>query len=120
MHRMLYVDKKKISAYDKFSCSSIKYSYHETYSSEHEGKIAMFDHCPGTADLRTPTLTIKRCPQCGKEVEVFSNDVKVTCSNCGHVVWNDIRSCVQWCKYAKECIGEETYQKIMAAKEEQH
>jgi hypothetical protein len=23
-------------------------------------------------------------------------------------------TCVQWCKYAKECVGEETYQKIMA------
>jgi hypothetical protein len=23
-------------------------------------------------------------------------------------------SCVQWCKYAKECVGTETYEKIMA------
>jgi len=27
---------------------------------------------------------------------------------------NDIESCVQWCKYAKECVGEEMYNKLMA------
>ena len=74
----------------------------------------MLDHCPGAANLRTPTLSIKKCPRCGKEVEVFSNDVSVTCSNCGFVVYNDIMTCVQWCKYAKECVGEETYNTIMA------
>jgi hypothetical protein len=74
----------------------------------------MLDHCPGTANLRTPTLSIKKCPRCGEEVEVFSNDVSVTCSNCGFVIYNDIMTCVQWCKYARECVGEETYAKIMA------
>jgi hypothetical protein len=73
----------------------------------------MLDHCPGTANLRTPTLSIKKCPQCGEEVEVFSNDISVTCS-CGFTVYNDILSCVQWCKHAKECVGSETYEKIMA------
>jgi hypothetical protein len=74
----------------------------------------MLDHCPGAANLRTPTLAIKKCPRCGEEVELFSNDVSVKCSNCGFVVYNDTISCVQWCKYAKECVGEETYNKIMA------
>jgi hypothetical protein len=74
----------------------------------------MLDHCPGAANLRTPTLAIKKCPQCGEEVELFSNDVSVTCGNCSFVVYNDILSCVQWCKHAKECVGVETYDKIMA------
>jgi hypothetical protein len=47
-------------------------------------------------------------------VELFSNDVSVKCSTCGFEVYNDILSCVQWCRYAKECVGEETYTKIMA------
>lgn len=71
-------------------------------------------HCPGAANLRTPTPSLKKCPQCGEEVEVFSNDVSVTCSNCGFVVFNDIMTCVHWCRYAKECVGEETYHRIMA------
>lgn len=74
----------------------------------------LFDHCPGSANLRTPTLAIKKCPQCGAEVELFSNDASVKCSTCGFVVYNDILSCVQWCKHAKECVGDETYWKILA------
>ena len=73
----------------------------------------MFDRCPGAANLRTPTLEIKKCPQCGEEIEVFSNDVKVRCPGCGFEVYNDIVSCVRWCKYARECVGEEMYRKIM-------
>ncbi|MGV8087465.1 MAG: hypothetical protein ACP5NU_00195 [Methanomicrobiales archaeon] len=78
----------------------------------------MLDHCPGAANIRTPTLTIRRCPRCGEEVEVFSNDVAVKCSRCGFTVYNDILSCVQWCKYARECVGEETYRKLTAKKPE--
>lgn len=74
----------------------------------------MLDHCPGAANLRTPTLSVRKCPQCGGEVEVFSSDVSVTCSTCGFVVYNDIMTCVRWCKYARECVGEDTYAKIMA------
>lgn len=78
----------------------------------------MLGRCPGSANLRTPTLAIKRCPQCGEEVEVFSNDVSVPCPGCGFVVYNDLLSCVQWCKYAKECVGEEVYRKLMEREEE--
>jgi len=77
----------------------------------------MFDHCPGAAHIRTPILSIKKCPQCGGEVELFSNDVSVKCSECGFVVYNDIESCVRWCRHAKECVGEEIYRKLMARKD---
>jgi hypothetical protein len=75
----------------------------------------MPDHCPGAANLRTPTLAIKKCPQCGEEVELFSNDISAKCS-CGFVVYNDIESCIQWCRHAKECVGEEMYNKLVARK----
>jgi DNA-directed RNA polymerase subunit RPC12/RpoP len=63
--------------------------------------------------MRTPTLTIKVCPECGSEVEIFSNEIKVKCT-CGFVVFNDVVSCIQWCKHAKECVGEEMYQRFMS------
>lgn len=72
----------------------------------------MIHECPGVADLKTPTLSIKNCPQCGEEVEIFSNDLKVTCSSCGFVIYNDITSCVKWCKHARECVGDEMYKKL--------
>jgi NADH pyrophosphatase NudC (nudix superfamily) len=77
----------------------------------------MFEYCPGAAGLRTPTLTIRTCPQCGAEIEIFSNEVKAVCENCGFVIYQDIQSCVQWCKYARQCVGEETYQRIIGEKE---
>jgi ribosomal protein S27E len=82
------------------------------------GERVMYDHCPGTSNLRTPTLTIKKCPQCGEEVEIFSNDVSVNCIKCGFTLYNDILSCVQWCKYARECVGDDTYRKLTANKPE--
>ena len=80
------------------------------------GEAVMFDHCPGAANIRTPTLAIKKCPQCGEEIEVFSTDVSVKCARCGFTVYNDALSCVQWCKYARECVGEETYRRLTANK----
>jgi hypothetical protein len=29
-------------------------------------------------------------------------------------------SCVQWCKYARECAGEETYHRLTMKKPEEH
>ncbi len=69
--------------------------------------------CPGAASLRgTPTITIKTCPQCGADVELFSIDFKVACDQCGFVVYNNIQSCIQWCKLAEACVGEEGYTKF--------
>ncbi len=61
----------------------------------------------------TPTITEKKCPNCGHTIEVFSTDTEVVCDHCGFTVYNDALSCVQWCKYAKLCVGEETYRKLM-------
>ena len=69
----------------------------------------MLDRCPGVSDLRTPTLTLKICPECGEEVEIFSNEMKVPCPSCGFVIFNYIVSCMSWCKYARECVGEEMF-----------
>lgn len=71
----------------------------------------MFNKCPGSLG-GTPTLKIKKCPECGNEVEIFSNDVKVDCEKCGFTIYNNIESCVQWCKYARYCVGEQLYKKF--------
>ncbi|HOV67068.1 MAG TPA: hypothetical protein PLI31_01760 [Methanoregulaceae archaeon] len=72
----------------------------------------MFDRCPGAAQIRTPTLEIRHCPRCGEEIEVFSNDRRGVCSACGFEILNDIQSCVQWCRYARECLGDEVYGRL--------
>jgi len=81
----------------------------------------MLDRCPGAANMRTPTITIKKCPKCGGDVEVFSTDMKVNCLSCGQIIYNNINSCIEYCQYAEKCLGTETYQKLkkqLEAKEE--
>lgn len=74
---------------------------------------ALFNGCPGAANIRgTPTLTEKICPHCGEIIEVFSADTQVPCV-CGFVAFNDTLHCMRWCQYARACIGEEAYERLM-------
>ena len=71
----------------------------------------MLEGCQGKP--RTPTLEEKICPNCGNVIELFSIDTQVACDNCGFVAYNDTLSCVQWCEYARKCVGDEMYEKMM-------
>ena len=62
---------------------------------------------------KTPTIIEKVCPNCGHEIELFSIDTQMACENCGFIAYNDTLSCVQWCQYAKQCVGEEMYESMM-------
>jgi len=69
--------------------------------------------CPGAANISgTPTLKIKKCPGCGDEVELFSTDQQQTCGKCGFIVYNNIQSCILWCDKARECVGDEMYERL--------
>jgi DNA-directed RNA polymerase subunit RPC12/RpoP len=72
----------------------------------------MIYQCPGNINMRTPIIKLKKCPQCGEEVELFSIDMKVDCPACGQHVYNNINSCIDYCEYAEKCLGTETYQKL--------
>jgi len=68
--------------------------------------------CPGSQGGATPTIKIKKCPQCGGEVELFSTDMKVECPTCGQAIFNNLNSCIDYCQYAEQCLGAEAYQKL--------
>ena len=72
----------------------------------------MIDKCPGAKDILMPTLNIKACPECGEEVELVSTDLKADCPRCGFTIYNDVMSCIEWCEYAKECVGGEMYNRL--------
>ena len=71
----------------------------------------MLEGCQGKP--KTPTIIEKVCPKCGNLIELFSIDTQMPCEHCGFVAYNDTLSCVQWCAYAKECVGEEMYAAMM-------
>ena len=81
------------------------------------GGDTMLDGCQGKP--RTPTIIEKVCPQCGELIEMFSIDTQMACEKCGFLAYNDTLSCVQWCQYARKCVGDEMYEVMMKIAAEQ-
>ena len=69
--------------------------------------------CPGASRFKNPTIEEKICPECDGIIEIFSVDTAVACDKCGFVAYNDLQSCISWCKYARMCIGDELYDKLV-------
>jgi len=73
--------------------------------------------CPGSLAVREPKPEYMFCPHCGHEVEIWSDELTTRCPSCHGLVSKAYQaSCIEWCKFAKECVGEETYNRLMAEK----
>ncbi|MFN3527761.1 MAG: hypothetical protein ACK4YO_01500 [Candidatus Altarchaeaceae archaeon] len=54
-----------------------------------------------------------KCPYCGKEVEIWTDETRKKCLKCGMEIFAaEATSCIEWCKYARKCVGEELYKKL--------
>ena len=71
----------------------------------------IMEGCQGKPQIKIMERT---CPKCGHEVEIFSIDTQVACENCGFVIYNDTLTCVQWCKYARQCMGDEMVERLLS------
>jgi DNA-directed RNA polymerase subunit RPC12/RpoP len=72
--------------------------------------------CPGQ-DNRWLRVELYKCPECGHEVEIFSNETKVKCDNCSSWVHKEkLPSCIDWCAAAQQCLGEERWKQLMGEK----
>ena len=76
----------------------------------------IMDGCQGKPQLQ---VFEKTCPNCGAEIEIFSVDTEATCEKCGFTIYNDTLNCVQWCKYARQCVGDKMYEQMMKIAERQ-
>ena len=77
----------------------------------------MIFKCPGSSSFKQPKPEDLSCPYCGAEVEVWSDEVEVVCKKCKNkIIREQAPSCIEWCKSAKECIGEELYNKFLKNK----
>ena len=73
--------------------------------------------CPGASRIKEPVPEFFSCPKCGAEVEIWTNEYSRKCNNCGHEVLKDeVPTCIEWCDFGKECVGEEAYNRYMEAK----
>lgn len=74
----------------------------------------VLDFCPGSQKFKNPTPETVKCSSCGEEIEIWTDEIKATCPNCKkQIVRESGISCIEWCKYAKECVGAETYNTYM-------
>jgi len=67
------------------------------------------NNCPGQ-DKRKVRPEPIICSSCGYDAEIFSDEIKARCPKCRQVLYREVLpTCVDWCKSAKECIGEQAY-----------
>ena len=72
----------------------------------------MYSRCPGQ-DTRNLRVSLHKCPKCGAEVEMFSDEMKVKCHKCGAKVYREqVPSCIEWCASARQCLGEERWKQL--------
>ena len=72
----------------------------------------MVSRCPGQ-DGRNLKVEVYKCPSCGHEVEIFSDETKAKCQKCGTKVYREkLPSCIEWCAYARQCLGEERWKEL--------
>jgi len=76
----------------------------------------LFSGCQGKPE---PKPMEKKCPRCGHEIEIWTIDTEAECPNCGFKIFNDTLNCVQWCQYAKQCVGEAMYEQMMKIAQQQ-
>lgn len=76
--------------------------------------------CPGQ-DMRNLRVSIHKCPNCGAEVEIFSDELKIRCPKCRQMVYKEkVPSCIEWCASARQCLGEERWRQLMEEDALQH
>ena len=69
----------------------------------------LINKCPGQ-DRRNIKIETLGCYNCGYQVEMFSDEVKVKCPSCRFPVVRAIMpTCVDWCNNAWQCVGEEKW-----------
>ena len=65
--------------------------------------------CPGQDKRfwRPEDVFEAKCPFCGKRIEFWKDDVRLTCERCGNDVPNPRLNlgCAKWCKFAEQCLG---------------
>jgi len=67
----------------------------------------MINKCPGQ-DKRNIRIELIQCANCGYELEIFSDEIKVKCPKCKKLLCREhLPGCTGWCKFAKDCVGRE-------------
>jgi hypothetical protein len=73
--------------------------------------------CPGSNEIKQPKPEDIVCRNCGKTIEIWSDETEVKCKFCSETNMRILGpSCIDWCAFAKECIGENKYRRLKSEK----
>jgi len=69
--------------------------------------------CPGAKLFKEITPDYIDCPHCHTEIEIWSDEPVIQCPHC-HKEVTQARgaSCIDWCQFAKECVGAEKFERL--------
>jgi len=71
------------------------------------------ERCPG-GELRNLTVAELTCRHCGTRVELFSDEQRRKCPECGRWVAREAApTCASWCASAEACLGAERYGELV-------
>jgi DNA-directed RNA polymerase subunit RPC12/RpoP len=59
--------------------------------------------CPGIEDHLRPKPEYVACPECGGDVELWTDENEAKCPDCGAKISRNKQSCLDWCEYAYKC-----------------
>jgi HD superfamily phosphodiesterase len=77
----------------------------------------MIAKCPGSQNFSQPKPENVACPFCSYDVEIWTDEVKATCPKCKRTFLREgEQSCLDWCAFAKECLGEALFGTYMRNK----
>jgi hypothetical protein len=77
-------------------------------------EVIMIFNCPGSSKFKQPAPENIKCAFCGEEVEIWTDEVEAVCPKCKNKVTRiGGQSCLDWCKHARECVGEERYNRYL-------
>ncbi|MEW6001177.1 MAG: hypothetical protein AB1638_00780 [Nitrospirota bacterium] len=79
--------------------------------------MSLKESCPGSREIRAPYPEEIRCFWCDTVSEIWSDEVEIVCKGCGRMISRDMKAtCIEWCPFAKECVGLEKYERLMKGK----
>ena len=77
----------------------------------------MISGCPGSQKFKQPQPENIKCPYCQADVEIWTDEFETKCTDCKKIVSrNNSQSCLDWCKEARQCVGDKIYDGYMRSK----
>ena len=74
------------------------------------------ESCPGSKEIKQPKPEEIKCRNCSKTIEIWSDETECKCRHCGKINMRQLApTCIEWCAFAKECVGEQKYNRLKKA-----